>query len=420
MQAKLTVIGGKANKKELSLNIPVIVGRSRGVGLTIAHPMVSRQHCQIFEADGALRIRDLGSTNGTFVGGKKVPEAVLRPHDQFSIGPLIFEIDYQYVGDSTVVEEHHHHEEFTSGDARATSLAPEGDAVGEESPIDRGGAGVFGGEPAEEAAPGVFGMVSDPSAEPVAEAAPAVEASPPEPIEFVEQPAEVAAEATDYYSPEDRQAFAEEAPIDEASVDEVSADPIRQADVAAWDDQEDVPEFDVEPIAPEETSDRPPSVAPPPGITPTEGEVPDFAAWSASQAAEASPPGPVSAPFSAAGEEPSANPPLGPWEDPVDQRDAEPPAPAAAEPRAKPRKRWWPFGRDKAGDKAQPGPAMSAKTSDLGSFGGTPEAADAASAEAANAATAPPPPPSQNRDPAAPTAGDERQADLDDFLNGLG
>ncbi len=105
MQAKLTVTGGKANRKEVSLSVPVIVGRSRGAGLTIAHPMVSRQHCEIFEADGLLRIRDLGSTNGTYVSGNKVDEAELRPHDQFTIGPLTFEVDYEYVGDATVVEE---------------------------------------------------------------------------------------------------------------------------------------------------------------------------------------------------------------------------------------------------------------------------------------------------------------------------
>ncbi len=176
MQAKLIVIGGKANKKELSLNLPVIVGRSRGVGLTIAHPMVSRQHCEIFEADGAIRIRDLGSTNGTFVAGKKVPEAVLRPHDQFSIGPLTFEVDYEYLGDATVVEQY---EDFTGGDGRATGFAPKGPAP-VDAAADAGLASVTEGEPAEDAAFNF--LVSSPDA-------PAESAPPPE------VPAEPAAEA---------------------------------------------------------------------------------------------------------------------------------------------------------------------------------------------------------------------------------
>jgi hypothetical protein len=77
------------------LELPVIVGRSDDVELTIPHPAVSRQHCELFESGGRVRVRDLGSTNGTRVAGKKVPEAVLRPHDRFTIGPFTLVIDYQ-------------------------------------------------------------------------------------------------------------------------------------------------------------------------------------------------------------------------------------------------------------------------------------------------------------------------------------
>ena len=94
MQVKILVAKGKAKKKQVVLELPVIVGRSDDVELTIPHPAVSRQHCELFESGGRVRVRDLGSTNCTRVAGKKVPEAVLRPHDRFTIGPFTLVIDY--------------------------------------------------------------------------------------------------------------------------------------------------------------------------------------------------------------------------------------------------------------------------------------------------------------------------------------
>jgi len=104
MEAKLIVVGGKASKNHVALRPPVTIGRSREAGLTIAHPMVSRQHCEIFEADGMLRIRDLGSLNGTFIGARQIIEAPLRPNDEFTVGPLTFRVFYECAGDVTAAE----------------------------------------------------------------------------------------------------------------------------------------------------------------------------------------------------------------------------------------------------------------------------------------------------------------------------
>jgi len=102
MQAKLVIVGGKANKREISLELPSTIGRSREADLTVAHPMISRQHCELFEVDGQVMIRDLDSLNGTFVAQQQVKEAALRPHDRFSIGPLTFQIEYDYLGATPV------------------------------------------------------------------------------------------------------------------------------------------------------------------------------------------------------------------------------------------------------------------------------------------------------------------------------
>jgi pSer/pThr/pTyr-binding forkhead associated (FHA) protein len=103
MQIKILVTRGKVKEQRTQLELPAIVGRSTDADLTINHPSVSRQHCELYEAAGRVRVRDLGSTNGTRVGGKKVAEAVLRPHDRFSIGPFILVVDYE-APQSAVVE----------------------------------------------------------------------------------------------------------------------------------------------------------------------------------------------------------------------------------------------------------------------------------------------------------------------------
>lgn len=100
MEAKLIIVGGKANKGHVSLKLPTVVGRSRDADLTIAHPMVSRRHCELFEENGLLMVRDLGSLNGTIVRKERITSAVpIRPEEEFTVGPLTFRADYEYAGE---------------------------------------------------------------------------------------------------------------------------------------------------------------------------------------------------------------------------------------------------------------------------------------------------------------------------------
>ncbi len=103
MEVTLSVIRGKVNRGEIAFHPPAVLGRSREADLTIAHPMISRQHCELFEVDGLLMVRDLESLNGTVVLNRRILESPLRPDDSFSVGPLMFRVRYQYDGDLTAV-----------------------------------------------------------------------------------------------------------------------------------------------------------------------------------------------------------------------------------------------------------------------------------------------------------------------------
>ncbi|HEX9732502.1 MAG TPA: EAL domain-containing protein [Thermoanaerobaculia bacterium] len=52
--------------------LPFSVGRRTGCDLALDSKMVSQQHAEIFEREGSLWLRDLGSTNGTFVNGERL------------------------------------------------------------------------------------------------------------------------------------------------------------------------------------------------------------------------------------------------------------------------------------------------------------------------------------------------------------
>lgn len=95
MQAKLIVVAGDIGRAEIPLRLPTVIGRSREATLTLPHPLVSRRHCELFERDGRLMVRDLGSRNGTFVAHQRVTEAELPSGALLTIGAITFRAEYE-------------------------------------------------------------------------------------------------------------------------------------------------------------------------------------------------------------------------------------------------------------------------------------------------------------------------------------
>ena len=96
MEVKLVVVAGAtAQANEFALRLPTVVGRSRTADLPLANPLVSRKHCEIFEADGQLMVRDLGSLNGTFIGKTRIEEpSAMPPGSLLTIGAITFRAEY--------------------------------------------------------------------------------------------------------------------------------------------------------------------------------------------------------------------------------------------------------------------------------------------------------------------------------------
>jgi len=63
------------------------IGRSTGADFILDAALVSRVHCQLLAlGDGALEVRDLESTNGTYVNGARIERACLSPGDKVQVG----------------------------------------------------------------------------------------------------------------------------------------------------------------------------------------------------------------------------------------------------------------------------------------------------------------------------------------------
>lgn len=91
MDAALVLLRDRGERRRFALVGDVTtVGRSEGCDLRIPLGEISRKHCSIVKSDDALLIQDIGSSNGTFVNGKRIREAALRAGDQVRIGSLRF------------------------------------------------------------------------------------------------------------------------------------------------------------------------------------------------------------------------------------------------------------------------------------------------------------------------------------------
>lgn len=102
MKAKLVVVGGDVKAKEVNLSLPTVIGRGRNVTLTLPHALVSRRHCEIYEKSGRLRVRDLGSLNGTFVNNEQITtDHALEPGQLLTIGAVTFRAVYQDMENSS-------------------------------------------------------------------------------------------------------------------------------------------------------------------------------------------------------------------------------------------------------------------------------------------------------------------------------
>jgi len=96
MDARLKVLSGSFSGQ--TIQVPhgkLLIGREEDCDLRLESEFVSGYHCVLLLDDYALRIRDLGSKNGTFMNGRRIGtgEMILLHDDMVSIDKMTFQID---------------------------------------------------------------------------------------------------------------------------------------------------------------------------------------------------------------------------------------------------------------------------------------------------------------------------------------
>jgi len=77
----------------------VTIGRAAGNAFQLVETSISGQHCEVQLRGSELTIRDMRSTNGTFVNGLTVNEAVIKPWETFRLGDV--ELRFEFATHST-------------------------------------------------------------------------------------------------------------------------------------------------------------------------------------------------------------------------------------------------------------------------------------------------------------------------------
>jgi hypothetical protein len=101
LEVKTEFLGGESQPRLIlsdgrSFNVgerPLVIGRSPDVEVVINDSNVSRRHAEVWRTSEGVAVRDLQSTNGTYVNGHRVTAVSLSPRDDVTISTIHFRIE---------------------------------------------------------------------------------------------------------------------------------------------------------------------------------------------------------------------------------------------------------------------------------------------------------------------------------------
>ncbi len=73
--------------KEIAIDVdPLVIGRDEGAQIRLDDPEVSALHCELRAVNEGVLVKDLGSTNGTFIGSVRIREGVITTAAEVLVG----------------------------------------------------------------------------------------------------------------------------------------------------------------------------------------------------------------------------------------------------------------------------------------------------------------------------------------------
>lgn len=107
-RAHLSVLSGGMVGQVFRIGVgETVIGRGTSSGIQINEDGISRRHAKVIRAeDGTAKLQDLGSTNGTYLNGRRIEVEVLREGDRIRIGlSVTLDFRYEYLGEDGEVSE---------------------------------------------------------------------------------------------------------------------------------------------------------------------------------------------------------------------------------------------------------------------------------------------------------------------------
>jgi pSer/pThr/pTyr-binding forkhead associated (FHA) protein len=132
--AKLVIQNQGMTGRAHELNVDrTTIGRVEDNTFQIADPSVSSHHCEVQLRGADILIRDLNSTNGSFINGEKVAEGVLKPGQTLRLGQVELKLEAEAAAAATALP-------LPSAPAKkpvdATLIMPRGVSLGD---LEKGG-----------------------------------------------------------------------------------------------------------------------------------------------------------------------------------------------------------------------------------------------------------------------------------------
>jgi pSer/pThr/pTyr-binding forkhead associated (FHA) protein len=92
--AKLVILNQGMTGRTHELNVDrTTVGRVEDNTFQISDPSVSSHHCEVHLRGSEILIRDLNSTNGSFINGEKITETILKPGQTLRLGQVELKLE---------------------------------------------------------------------------------------------------------------------------------------------------------------------------------------------------------------------------------------------------------------------------------------------------------------------------------------
>src|SRR5207247_2209102 len=89
---KVTITAGPDAGKTVKIDGICVVGSHPDAGLPLTDPTVSRYHVELHARGDGVSVRDLDSTNGTFISGARIQTVIVEEEATITVGKTSFRI----------------------------------------------------------------------------------------------------------------------------------------------------------------------------------------------------------------------------------------------------------------------------------------------------------------------------------------